>query len=356
MRPRLLVLSRYGRKGASTRLRVLQYVPHLEAAGWEVFIAPLFRDPVVESLYHGQRTSVGLRGLSMIQRFLDLRHCWRSALVWIEKEMFPYLPAWSEWLLAANGIRYVVDNDDAIFHNYDRHSNWCVRALLKNKIGTVMRLATAVLVGNDYLKDYAVRARARRVELVPTVVDLSRYRPAQASSSRAFTVGWIGTPVTAKYLTACRNVFVQFFREADGKLLVIGAENNALEGLPVESVSWNEDSEVEHLRRCDVGIMPLPDEPFERGKCGYKLIQYMACGLPVVASSVGINRTLVEPGVNGYLASSEEEWLRALRILRADSSARERLGSAGRRRIEENYCLQVTLPKILKILSECLRY
>ncbi|MGA9469887.1 MAG: glycosyltransferase family 4 protein, partial [Candidatus Macondimonas sp.] len=121
-------------------------------------------------------------------------------------------------------------------------------------------------------------------------------------------------------------------------------------GVDVERLPWQLDAEAEMLRRCDIGVLPLDDTPWERGKCGYKLIQYMACAKPVVASPVGVNRQLVEPGVNGYLATTSADWTRALNQLREDAALRARLGEAGRARVAADYDLQVTAPQLANLL------
>jgi glycosyltransferase involved in cell wall biosynthesis len=133
------------------------------------------------------------------------------------------------------------------------------------------------------------------------------------------------------------------------RFTAIGIDAAAL-GLPMDSVPWSEQTEAQDIARLDVGIMPLVDAPFERGKCGYKLIQYMACGLPVVASPVGVNRQIVEHGVNGFLAETPEQWATALRTLCADPALRARMGAAGRRKVEQHYSLQVTAPRLVQIL------
>lgn len=113
---------------------------------------------------------------------------------------------------------------------------------------------------------------------------------------------------------------------------------------------WREESEIQNIQRFDVGIMPLLDEPFERGKCGYKLIQYMACGLPVIASPVGVNGQIVEHGVTGFLVKSQDEWLQALAFLRDNPGRRREMGQAGRKKMEAEYSLQATAPKLAALL------
>ena len=350
----VLLLSRYGRQGASTRLRALQYLPHLAACGIDVHWAPLLDDAYLETLYGaGERPwpRVARAYLARLGQLLAMR---RFDLLWIEKELFPMLPASAERLLAAAGVPYVVDYDDALFHNYDQHPRALVRRLLGRKIDRVMAGARLVITGNDYLADRARQAGARRVALLPTVVDLARY-PAEAvadkpSGPSPFTIGWIGSPQTAAYLAAVAPALGELLAQPDTRLVLVGAGRGAPRNLPAEIRPWTEASEVADIASFDVGIMPLPDAPWERGKCGYKLIQYMACAKPVVASPVGVNRQLVEPGVNGYLATTPADWTRALNQLREDAALRARLGAAGRTRVAADYDLQVTAPQLANLL------
>jgi glycosyltransferase involved in cell wall biosynthesis len=245
----------------------------------------------------------------------------------------------------------VVDYDDAVFHRYDMHSSFLVRALLGRKIDHVMRRARLVVVGNEYIGERAKRAGARLVECLPSVVDVENYMTAEASSGDVFRVGWIGSPVTAPYLDLVRDALDQLSRESRVKLILIGSGPILpFSNLPTEILPWNEETERRVSQLFDVGIMPLVDGPFERGKCGYKLIQYMAGGLPVIASPVGVNRQIVEPGVNGYLSDSPEEWIRALRTLREDVEKRKLMGQASRQKAERLYNLQVTAPRLRNLL------
>jgi glycosyltransferase involved in cell wall biosynthesis len=135
-------------------------------------------------------------------------------------------------------------------------------------------------------------------------------------------------------------------------VLVGSGDHDPLPGVAKDVLPWSEDSEVAQIQSFDVGIMPLPDGPFEQGKCGYKLIQYMACGLPVVASPVGVNTRIVEQGTTGFQASTDTEWVEALVKLAQDAGMRAALGKAGRTKVEQEYSLQVTAPRLLQIISE----
>jgi len=165
-----------------------------------------------------------------------------------------------------------------------------------------------------------------------------------------YTIGWIGSPSTARYLRDIAPALAEVCRDGHARVRLVGSGAIDLPGVPVEVVAWREDSEVEEIRGFDVGVMPLPDEPWARGKCGFTLIQYMACWLPVVASPVGVNAEIVEEGGNGFLAADREAWVKALEALRVDAALGRRLGAAGRGKVEARYCQAVTGPRVAVLL------
>jgi glycosyltransferase involved in cell wall biosynthesis len=347
---RVLALTRYGRLGASSRLRIYQYSPALRSLGIDVEVSPLLSDDYLTRLYSKQAQSwprILGNYLSRLQKLFGAR---KFDLLWIEKELFPHLPASFERLLAAVGIRYVVDYDDAIFHNYDLSTNFLKRAL-RTKIDTIMRGSMLVMTGNSYLADRARQAGADRVEIVPTVIDLEHYRTPPVGEHDHLVVGWIGSPATVKYLEAVAPAMRRLAAEMPLQLRVVGAHFES-PGLDVVCEIWTEASEVRQISGFDIGIMPLSDSPWERGKCGYKLIQYMACGLSVVASPVGVNEQIVQHGDNGFLAATEDEWLAALRNLGADRRLRKRMGQNARWVAENKYSMQVTAPRVAGMLRE----
>jgi glycosyltransferase involved in cell wall biosynthesis len=290
--------------------------------------------------------------MAYISRIARLANSRSFDLLWIEKELLPWLPALAESLLAGQGISYVVDYDDAIFHRYDMHENPLIRALLGKSSDAVMRHATTVVVGNDYLAERARRAGASRIEYLPSVVDINRYS-AGGKTDKRFRIGWIGSPITVPYVGLIRDALEEASKKIDARLVLVGAgDQDPLPGLEKDILPWSEDSEVANIQSFDVGIMPLPDGPFERGKCGYKLVQYMACGLPVIASPVGVNTRIVEQGKTGFLASSNADWVQALVMLSRNANMRNELGKAGRKKIEQEYSLQVAAPRLLEILTK----
>lgn len=314
-------------------------------------VAPLLDCGYVDALYTQKHWSLGRIGLAYLKRVARLLSAYRYDLLWVEKELFPSLPPTFERLIAGLGGRYIVDYDDAVYHNYDRHANKYFRFALSRKIDQVMKHAMVVLAGNQYLAERAQAAGARQIEILPTVVDLARYPDVLPKKKDGFTIGWIGTPITSRYLSHVSSSLIALTADGTTQVVAVGAAHNPIPGVNVKIRSWSEAREVREIQQFDVGIMPLPDGPWERGKCGYKLIQYMACEKPVVASPVGANVEIVRDGINGFLAGTETEWTQALKTLRDNPRLRKKMGRAGRRLVEERYCLSVTAPRLLELLK-----
>ena len=351
---RLLVLTKYGRLGASSRLRALQYLPWFELSGVSCVVSSLLSDRQVHSLYDGGRYPLGGLFFSYFRRMCVLLTSRKFDVVWIEKEAFPWLPVWFERVLLY-GVPYILDYDDAIFHNYDLHRRAWIRLRFGRRIDRLMARAHLVIGGNNYLAQRARDAGSAWVEVVPTVIDLNRYTPKPECSILSGAVPrivWIGSPSTVRYLDVLREPLQALSLTLPFTLLVIGGGEVVIPGVNVESRPWSELTEMDCIRGCDVGVMPLLNSPWESGKCGYKLIQYMACSLPVVASAVGANTDIVRDGIDGYLACNSDEWVMALSELLSNAALRVQMGRAGRLRVEQHYCLQQTAPRLIAMLQD----
>lgn len=349
---KILVLTKYSKKGASSRLRFMQYIPFLKAEGIEVTVSSLFDDIYLANLYSNKKRLFFKLFLQYLKRLCALTGVFQYDLIWIESELFPGFPALFERLFNFFGVRFVVDYDDAIFHNYDLSNNKAVRAFLSRKIDTVMWAAHTVVAGNQYLANRALLAGSKKVVIIPTVIDLQRYEIEYEVADRSPVIGWIGSPLTQKYLLYISNVLDAVCKKSGAKLLLVGADKNIVSSFrdsQIEVVDWSDAHEVELIKRFDIGIMPLPDLPWERGKCGYKLIQYMACAKPIVASPVGVNVEIVNKNKCGYLASTSREWEEALSSLLSSRMDRVKFGAAGRHSVETNYCVQVQALKLLAL-------
>lgn len=322
--------------------------------GIHVQVEELLDNRYIKTLYTNGNKNISAIFLSYFKRLFYLLKINDFDLLWIEKELFPWLPSWAEVILNKIGVPFVVDYDDAIFHQYDLHHSLFIRKILGHKIDSVMKNSALVTAGNEYLAERARSSGAKTVEIIPTVIDLNRYNVEEEHNDKVFTIGWIGAPSTVKYLKLIEPALSEFFKNKpikSAKLLIVGGEKIDLGAVPLEIREWTEETEVTDISVFDVGIMPLPDEPWERGKCGYKLIQYMACGVPVIASPVGVNKNIVKNGVNGFLASNTEEWVQALNRLIEDKNLKTTMGKRGRSEVENKYCIQVTLPKLTSLLK-----
>lgn len=348
-----MYFTKYSRSGASSRYRSYQYIPSLESAGHKVTVSPLFDDEYIKIKYKTGQTPKLSIVKSLFRRMWAVLSVRKSSVVFIEYELVPYMPAFLERWLHWRSIQMIVDYDDALFHQYDQHKKHWIRQLLGKKIAKVMQSASIVVAGNRYLASYARDNGAKDVVIIPTVVDLQRYpvRLTQTGNS-TFTIGWIGSPSTASYLNLIAPALSELCQDQSIRIHLIGAGSIELPGITFSTIPWSDQTEIDELHRLDVGIMPLPDEPWARGKCGFKLIQYMACGLPVIASPVGVNSEIVTQGVNGYLAQTTDEWVSAIRQLKSNPNLRQVMGTAGRKRVEESYSLVVTTPMVQNLFSQ----
>ena len=348
---KILLLSRYENLGASSRYRFYQYLPYLRKKGIEVIVAPLLDDNYIKDLYTGRNKNLLKILKAYAKRIINLHYANNFDLIWIEKETLPWLPAWIEFNLGLKRTSYIVDYDDAIFHQYDKNKFKLIKWILGHKIDLIMKRANTVLVGNEYLLERAKKAGARRIELLPTVIDLRKYPTNFFNNNDIFTIGWIGSPSTSHYLKLVIPALEEICKNNNARLVLIGAKKEDLPNIPVEYVSWSEETEIKEIQKFDVGIMPLSDNAWDRGKCGFKLIQYMACSKPVIGSPVGVNSKIIRHGINGYQAKNTNEWIWAINKLKDDPKLRQKMGKAGREIVEKDYCLQVTAPKLLKILK-----
>lgn len=340
----VLVLPRHGRKGAASRLRLLDLLPGLTDHGIDVTVRPLFDDRHLDARDSGRAAplAVGVgRGLRRLATLLRARS---YDVVWIEKEALPFVPFAVESAMLA-GSRFIVDHGDARFLHYQNHPRHLVRWLLGGKLSGLVRRARVTTVGNAPLESWACAAGAVEVVQLPTAIDLSRYAARPHTGAGVFTIGWIGSPSTAVYLHPIAPVLADLTSSGAARLLVVGAGDMALPGVTATYLPWDEHTEADLVAQFDVGIVPLEDGPWEQAKSPYKLLQYMASGLPVVGSPVGAVPDIIRHGVNGFLASTNDEWRLALDALRADPDLRRRMGDDARRSIA-SYSLDAVVPRL----------
>ncbi len=350
---KILYLTKYSKNGASSRLRSYQYFSHLNKEGIAVTIKPFFNENYLNHLYAKKKiTNISLLKF-YLRRLITLFSVYKYDIIVIEKELFPYFFSWFEKLLFILNIKYIVDYDDAIFHNYDLSNNRFIQFFLKNKIGNVMKYSSCVLAGNDYLAKKAKQSGANKVVVFPTVIDTNKYKLKEYHADKhKVIIGWIGSPSTFKYVQNIAPLLSKLNKIHPFELHIIGAREELDFNGIVKYQKWTEAEEADLISKIDIGIMPLENTPWELGKCAYKLIQYMGCGLPVVASFIGMNKEVVEHGIDGFLVISENDWIQKLSVLINDFKLRKQFGEAGRKKIEQEFSLTHNIQILVPILKD----
>jgi len=340
---KILFLTRYSRNGASSRYRFLQFFDFFRKNNIEISWSSFFTEEYLIKKYHNQKISLLYLLKQYLRRLMIVLKMRSYDLIVIEKEIFPNLLLLFEKIFYFFNQNCLLDYDDAIYVNYQKNR------LLRNKIPGIIKLAKVVTVGNEILYKYC-RKYNPNTYLVPDTLDIKKYSPKIGyTSNPPYIIGWTGTPVTACFLKLITSSLQRLSKEIPFILRCIGSRDFKIHRVNVENIEWQEKKEPEIIRTFDVGIMPLTDEPFNRGKSGLKIIQYFAAGVPVVASPVGWNKRLVQSNTNGFLAYNEEEWYQYLKLLLQNTNLRKRLGEAGRKFFEQEFAFRKIAPELLKI-------
>lgn len=352
---RVLAFTVKPRASADTRYRILQYIPFAECDGVHVNHHSLMND----RFFQWQMENSHILARLLLLPWLLILRFWQVLIeaprydaVWISREMAPLGPPLFEWLLVSRCRRVVMDVDDAL-HIVDKEgSRWLPRLLRDyGKFGRMASRYAVVVCGNEFLADF-YRSHGGTVRIIPTVVNADDYASVEPSPSALIRIGWIGTPLNRHHVDIVGTALTSLAREKLFEVVLVGIDEPLNWKLPhLRYLRWALANEVSFFNEFDIGIMPLKDSSFARGKCAFKLIQYMAAGLPVVASPVGANIDVVHDGVNGFLADTEERWVTSLRQLIEDAELRQRMGKSGRELVRERYSTQSVWPTYREILS-----
>lgn len=334
------------------RFRIEQWEPLLRTLGVEITYAPFEDEALHAVLYRPGRMVVklGLTASAFARRALWLRRLRAYDAVYIFREAALLGPAIFERAISRLGLPVIFDFDDSIFVPYKSPSNGYLSYLkMPAKTRTICRLATHVLAGNPYLAEYA-RQTNEHVTIVPTTIDTEKYQLSPREPNDVPVIGWSGSFSTVQHLDILRSALQRLAQRERFRLRVIGTPHYELAGVEVEALPWRAATEVEDLRPLDIGIMPLPDDEWTRGKCGLKALQYMALGIPTICSPVGVNSEIIQDGDNGFLAATEDEWIARLTQLLHSSELRARLGLAGRTTVEAKYSATAQAPRVFEVL------
>lgn len=338
-----------GRRVPSSRFRVRQHIAPLGELGFDVHehfpaidkYAPLPAWPADRNVRWAPHF-MPWQTMKLAARVPALIEAARSAITWLEREMLPARYTFERFLREPIAF----DVDDAI---------WLASPAAAKAAQTIARRSDVVLAGNSFIADW-FSTFADDVRIVPTAVDTERFRPAGDRNDDNFTVGWTGSASTLRYLEAVEEPLRALFRDHPcARLLVIADRAPAFVTLDperVQFVPWSESVETEALGKMNVGIMPLADDEWSRGKCSFKMLQYMSAGVPVVVTPVGMNKEVLARGEVGFSASRDAEWQEALRTLAADRGLAARMGAEGRRVVETRYSVDVVCRQIAAAFTD----
>lgn len=338
-----------GRLVPSSRFRVLQFVPHLQRFGHECLVLPSRPDKYASLPLLGFRLSGAVKRWNRRSDLAALER-WSPDVVVLERELFSDATFDVEQTLRRIARRLVLDIDDGLF------------VLHRHKFEVLCGLSDHVIAGNELLTA-RVQTINPRVTVIPTCVDVEKYQIPSAKCqektlSTPIILGWTGTAANIEYLEVLREPLRRLAREFPIELRVIAESDLPLrrlgfdrDGIAIRFVHWSESTEVADLSAFDVGLMPMPDTEWTRYKCGLKILQYMAAGVPAVASPVGVNSEIIHHGVNGWLATTSDEWLFVLRQLLSDSSRRDSVVPVARKTVTDHYSVQAQLPQLIACLD-----
>ena len=316
MKP-LSFFTKYSTQGASSRYRHFNYFYKLQACEYSLEIDSFLDSDYLISLYAKQPVSKTKIFLSYLKRLFSAARSAENMM--IEYELFPYLPYFVERLFLRKR-RYILNFDDNVWDNYKN------RWLLKRKYDLLVKNAAGVIVANQFLHEKVTAINPRCIS-IPTTIDLDSFRD-ENEKFETFTIVWIGTPVTYRYIVSHKKIFQELAGRMKYKLLIVASKQLEFERLPgveMEFVDWSAQTEAYYLQRSHIGVMPLDEDSFSQGKSSFKLIQYLAAGIPLVGSAIGENNRVIKHGTNGFLAHSPTEWIEGIAKLYDSALLREEL-------------------------------
>jgi glycosyltransferase involved in cell wall biosynthesis len=343
---KILFFTKYSECGPSSRYRVFKYIPFYESLGIKcgvsVLLSDWYFDPSNNFLKY-----IKILG-SYFRRFFIIMSSWKYDIIYIEYELFPYLPSVVEKLFKFLKVKYIVEYDDAVFHNYNS----------SRKIDNVIKNATYVITGSPYLTDYVLRLNSNVIE-IPTSLNLSSYSTITNNfHNDIFTIGWIGSKSTSVNVVNLVSVFWELKELIPYRINLIGFDKSLyhyFEGLNVNFIEWNSATEINEIMKFDVGIMPLEINQFNKGKCGFKLIQYMACGKPTISTPLEANLKVNRGGENLF-AIDNEAWLNSfLKIYYNDSFYKE-VGRNNYHTFKSYYTIEQNYKYYYRVFLDVMKY
>jgi L-malate glycosyltransferase len=338
------------------RLKYEQYFGHWEKNGFEVtvssFMSERMQQIVYKKGYFAEKILWTFWGYC--RRFCDLFRIRRYDLIYSFLWVTPFGPPLFERMVAGLARKMIFDIDDLVYMRNERADKWYTRLFKgRDKPIYLMKKADHVITCTPYLDEFVRKFNIHTTDISSTI-NTEAYIPVKSYENKGcITLGWSGSHSTVRYLALLHPVLKELKKEIDFKLLVMGDSSFRLDGIDVEAHDWSEEKEVSTLQRIDIGLYPLPlDEEWVYGKSGLKALQYMALGLPVVATAIGANFRVIEDGQSGFLVTTPDEWLEKLKLLIHHPSMRKELGQKARQRVEKYYSIKANEPVYLEIIKK----
>ncbi len=357
MKKRILFIVHNRRdRSPGQRFRFEQYLQILEQNGFECTLSPLLNEKD-DKVFYGKgnvlkKMLIVLKGWFI--RYNDLKQAGQFDLIFIFREAFFTGSFYFEKKFKEKNVKLIFDFDDSIWIDNVSNSNKAF-AFLKDasKTSHIIPLCDLVFAGNQYLKEYALQFN-KNVEIIPTTIDTHEYTKVDIVRSEKIIIGWSGSITTIQHFKYAISVLEKIKEKYKDRveIKVIGDSNYINSNLNVRGLAWNKATELADLSSFDIGIMPLPDDEWAKGKCGLKGLQYMALEIPTIMSPVGVNTEIIQDGVNGFLATTDQEWFDKLSLLIESKELRERVGKAGRKTVVDKYSVEANKQKYLDLFNQ----
>jgi glycosyltransferase involved in cell wall biosynthesis len=342
---------------AGQRLKYEQYFEHWQENGFEIKVSSFMDLPMWTVVYtagnYGKKIFGTFRGY--VRRFFDLFFLWQADIVYVHMWGTPFGTSFYERIVRFLSKKLIFDIEDNVMMEKANELNPWVKFLKgRGKTPYLIRTADHVITSSPFLNDYCLDINEKKAcTYISSSVDTDRFLPINAySNNHNVTIGWTGTFSSKVYLDLLRNVFLELKKRCDYKLRVIGNFEYELPGIDIDVIQWSSANEVIDLQEIDIGIYPLPQDDWVLGKSGLKAIQYMAFGLPTVATDVGTTSKIIQHKENGWLVKTENEWVEALEALIKNPNLRRKLGEAARKAVLEKYSTHVIKSTYLSILNK----
>ena len=313
----------------SFRFRISEYLPSLEKEGF--------------------KSDIFLLSKSLIKRIKTYRKLKKYDCVFLHRSLLS-LP--DIYLLKKHSSKLIFDFDDAIIYN-DPNKTKLISSKKKSRFKQTIKRTDIIIAGNEYLKNL-VEPYTHKTCIIPTPVNTKYFTPKNDGQNKEnIIIGWLGSASTLIYLKDIIDVLDKLYLKYKNiELKIVANDFIESKNIPIIKKQWSQDDEASDLHSFDIGIMPLRNDPWSEGKCGFKLIQYLSCAVPAVCSPVGINKTIIQHDYNGLLASNKDEWIKQLSILIEDKPLREKLAHNGLKIIEDKFSIKANLPILLKLLND----